>query len=56
MFVVGQRIGYRIAVPIPGRQELPENNGSPFFTLAHMAAQLIGIAEGSLMNRLPGLG
>ena len=47
-FLIGIAGGVRLclAIPVPGGQELPENDGRALLALAHTAAQLLGIAEG----------
>ena len=46
LVVITGRLRLCLAIPVPGRQELPEDNGRALLALAHMAAQLLGIAEG----------
>ena len=46
LVVIVGRVRLCLAIPVPGRQELPEDNGRALLALAHMAAQLLGIAEG----------
>ena len=46
LFVIAGRVRLCLAIPVPGGQELPEDDGRALLALAHMAAQLLGIAEG----------
>ena len=46
LVVIAGRLRFRLAIPVPGGQELPEDDGRALLALAHMAAQLFGIAEG----------
>ena len=46
LFVIVGRLRLCLAIPVPGGQELPEDYGRSLLALAHMAAQLLGIAEG----------
>ena len=46
LVVIAGRLRLCLAAPVPGGQKLPEDDGRALLALAHMAAQLLGIAKG----------